>query len=198
MGTFLRRTTPTVCFFCQTTISPPPPQPLSFHCPYCSCWNHYDPNGDILSDDPAMHDESLNRRSFARRGPSSLSSILHPLISAPPASPRKDRLLTTFSNAPFCAACQSNQRLIVSLLSSYLPPSDDVHSFSPMLVSKLSYHLHLFHRIPIMNLALQASRPTKHPFTRVTLLSARSAHPSSKRKSGKRTAWRAQTRSDRG
>jgi Ima1 N-terminal domain len=68
MGTILRRQSPIVCFFCQTTISPPPHQPLSFLCPHCSCWNRYDSNMVILSDDPAMHDESLNRKSFARRG----------------------------------------------------------------------------------------------------------------------------------
>ncbi|KAN0121670.1 Ima1 N-terminal domain containing protein [Russula decolorans] len=131
MSTFLRRTTPTVCFFCQTTISPPPPQPLSFNCPHCSCWNHYDANGDILSDDPAMHDETLNRRSFARR-----------------ASPRKDRFLTTFSSAPFCAACQSNQRLIVSLLSSYLPPSDDDPDYEPRLAEFATYKASIYARYP--------------------------------------------------
>ncbi|KAF8499278.1 Ima1 N-terminal domain-containing protein [Russula emetica] len=131
MGTFLRRTTPTVCFFCQTTILPPPPQPLSFHCPYCSCWNHYDANGDILSDDPAMHDETLNRRSFARR-----------------ASPRKDRLLTTFSSAPFCTVCQSNQRLIDSLLRSYLPPSDDDPDYEPRLAGLTTYKASIYARYP--------------------------------------------------
>lgn len=130
MGTLLRRQARTLCFFCQTSISPPPPQPLSFLCPHCACWNHYDANGNILSDDPAMHDETLNRRSFARRGASSpshpLLPIYMPLSPTPAATPRKDRLLSTFGNAPFCSVCQSNQRLVNSLLSSYLPPSDDV------------------------------------------------------------------------
>ncbi len=127
MSALLLRHHRTLCFFCQSPISPPPPQPHNFLCPHCGCWNRYDANGDILSDDPAMHDESLNRKSFARRGvhpPSSFLSLL--LVTTRSASPRKDRLLTTFGSAPFCSTCQSNQRLIVSLLSSYLPPSDDV------------------------------------------------------------------------
>ncbi|KAI0305010.1 Ima1 N-terminal domain-containing protein [Russula brevipes] len=131
MGTLLRRTKPTTCYFCQTTISPPPPQPRSFLCPHCACRNHYDANGDILSDDPAMHDESLNRESFARR-----------------ASPPKDRLLTTFGSTPFCAACQSNQRLIVGLLSSYLPPSDDDPDYAPRLAGFADYKASIYARYP--------------------------------------------------
>jgi hypothetical protein len=127
MSALLLRQPRTLCFFCQSLISPPPKQPLSFLCPHCRCWNRYDTNGDIHSDEPAMHDESLNRKSFARRGVHSLFSVLVTSLSyCASASPRKDRLLTTFGSAPFCSTCQSNQRLIVSLLSSYLPPSDDV------------------------------------------------------------------------
>jgi hypothetical protein len=208
MGTLLRRPVRTLCFFCQTSISPPPPHPLSFLCPHCACWNHYDANGVILSDDPAMHDETLNRRSFARRGASSLSCPLLPihmsLSSAPAASPRKDRLLSTFGNAPFCSVCQSNQRLVNSLLSSYLPPSDDVRTPCPYAVLKAVKALttcvpyRLFCRIPIMLLASQASRPTKLPSTRATHSSARGVPPSSKRRYEKRTTWRVRTRSDRG
>lgn len=78
-----------------------------------------------------MHDESLNRKSFARR-----------------ASPRKDRLLTTFGSAPFCSTCQSNQRLIVSLLSSYLPPSDDDPDYEPRLASFAAYKASMHARYP--------------------------------------------------
>ncbi|KAI9461012.1 Ima1 N-terminal domain-containing protein [Lactarius psammicola] len=131
MSALLLRHPRTLCFFCQSVISPPPPQPLSFLCPHCGCWNRYDANGDILSDDPAMHDEALNRKSFARR-----------------ASPRKDRLLTTFGSAPFCSTCQSNQRLIVSLLSSYLPPSDDDPDYEPRLASFESYKASMHARYP--------------------------------------------------
>jgi hypothetical protein len=201
MGTLLRRTKPTICYFCQTTISPPPPQPLSFLCPHCACRNHYDANGDILSDDPAMHDESLNRRSFARRGASSLSpsylfvTYCNHNSACCAASPPKDRLLTTFGSTPFCAACQSNQRLVVGLLSSYLPPSDDVRS-RPYALSNVgpgSHHLPFLssHRTPIMRLASRASRTTRLPSTRATRPSARSARRLSKRRFERRTAWRA-------
>ncbi|KAI0307687.1 Ima1 N-terminal domain-containing protein [Multifurca ochricompacta] len=131
MDSLLRRQTRILCFFCQTTLSPPPPQPLSFLCPHCGCWNRYDANGDILSDDPAMHDETLNRNSFARR-----------------ASPRKDRLLTTFGAAPFCTTCQSNQRLVLSLLSSYLPPSDDDPDYAPRLAGFPAYKASMYARYP--------------------------------------------------
>ena len=163
MRTLLRRPTRALCFFCQTSISPPPPQPLSFLCPHCACWNHYDANGNILSDDPAMHDESLNGRSFARRGASSLSSallsIFRSLRIAPAASPRKDRLLTTFGNAPFCSVCQSNQRLVNSLLSSYLPPSDDVRPY-PYAVLKAVKALttYISHRFPAGSRLCTSSR----------------------------------------
>ena len=131
MTALLLRQPRTLCFFCQSLVSPQPQRPLAFLCPHCGCWNRYDANGDILSDDPAMHDESLNRKSFARRGVhSQLSVLVTSLSCCASASPRKDRLLTTFGSAPFCSTCQSNQRLIVSLLSSYLPPSDDVRSRS--------------------------------------------------------------------
>ncbi|KAI9445334.1 Ima1 N-terminal domain-containing protein [Lactarius indigo] len=131
MTALILRQPRTLCFFCQSRVLPPPPQPLSFLCPRCGCWNRYDANGDILSDDPAMYDEALNRKSFARR-----------------ASPRKDRLLTTFGSAPFCSTCQSNQRLIVSLLSSYLPPSDDDPDYEPRLASFAAYKASMHARYP--------------------------------------------------
>lgn len=56
------------CFFCQQSISPLPRDPRSFRCPHCTCLNRYDSNGEIMSDEPAMHDEALNSRSFAKRG----------------------------------------------------------------------------------------------------------------------------------
>ena len=56
------------CFFCQQAISPLPRDPRSFRCPHCACLNRYDSKGEILSDEPAMHDEALNSRSFAKRG----------------------------------------------------------------------------------------------------------------------------------
>ncbi|VDB99853.1 unnamed protein product [Peniophora sp. CBMAI 1063] len=55
-----------------------------------------------------MHQESLNAKSFARR-----------------ASPRRDRFLSSFDGVKLCDTCRSNQALVMSLLSSYLPPSED-------------------------------------------------------------------------
>ena len=56
------------CFFCQSAVTPPPRNPRSFRCPHCDCWNRFDAKGEIVSDEPAMHDENLNTKSFARRG----------------------------------------------------------------------------------------------------------------------------------
>lgn len=58
-----------------------------------------------MSDEPAMHDESLNSKSFAKR-----------------ASPSKDRLPSMYGTGQFCHTCQTNQMLLVNLLSNYLPP----------------------------------------------------------------------------
>src|SRR5260370_39006254 len=75
------------CFYCNQTLSPRPANLRAFLCPHCECWNRYDKNGgrsaqakhtlnillnplcqEIMSDEPAMHEESLNCASFARRG----------------------------------------------------------------------------------------------------------------------------------
>lgn len=66
-----------------------------------------------------------------------------------------------------------------------------------------SYHLRLvsfyyYRRTPIMHLASQALRPTRPPSTRAIRLSARIAPPLSTRRYGRKTTWRARTRSDRG
>ncbi|KAJ3551447.1 hypothetical protein NM688_g4696 [Phlebia brevispora] len=106
MPTLLRRPTRVVCFYCNTQVDPRDPR--NFRCLECGCWNRYDKNGEIMSDEPAMHDEKLNVKSFAKR-----------------ASPRKDRLPTVYGQTLFCRTCQTNQMLISNLLSNYLPsPSD--------------------------------------------------------------------------
>ncbi|OCH96049.1 hypothetical protein OBBRIDRAFT_787500 [Obba rivulosa] len=107
MSKIFRRQSCVVCFYCQSTITPIPRNPRSFRCPTCDCWNRFDKNGEIISDEPAMHDENLNARSFAKR-----------------ASPRKDRLPSSYGSAPFCHTCQTNQMLLANLLSNYLPPPD--------------------------------------------------------------------------
>ncbi|KAL4069741.1 Ima1 N-terminal domain-containing protein [Scleroderma yunnanense] len=52
-----------------------------------------------------MHDEKLNAKSFAKR-----------------ASPNKNRFPSTYPTGQFCHTCQTNQMLLVNLLSNYLPP----------------------------------------------------------------------------
>ncbi|KAF8519148.1 Ima1 N-terminal domain-containing protein [Hysterangium stoloniferum] len=99
---------PPTCFFCQTPLSKQPRNPRSFKCSACDCWNRYDERGEIVSDDPAMHDEALNASSFSKR-----------------ASPSKNRLPTSYAKSPFCHTCLTNQTLLVNLLSNYLPSTDD-------------------------------------------------------------------------
>ncbi|OJA16235.1 hypothetical protein AZE42_00059 [Rhizopogon vesiculosus] len=96
MPPIFRHTSSITCFFCRSTIKPAPPDPRSFRCPHCDCWNRYDANGEIMSDEPAMHDESLNSN--------------------------KDRLPSMYGTGQFCHTCQTNQMLLVNLLSNYLPP----------------------------------------------------------------------------
>ncbi|KIY45770.1 hypothetical protein FISHEDRAFT_66817 [Fistulina hepatica ATCC 64428] len=97
------------CFFCNSFLDKAPRDPRNFLCPHCTCWNRYDQYGEISSYEAAMQDESLNRKSYLRRG-----------------SPRKDRLPTTYSATPdrFCRTCSTNQTLIMNLLSNYLPPPE--------------------------------------------------------------------------
>ena len=120
---FLRRANSPTCFYCLSAVSPAPSDPRSYRCPHCGCWNRFDANGEITSDEPAMHDEKLNTSSFAKRG------AYHPTLSLqccslfpPTASPNKDRLPSTYAKPPFCHTCQTNQMLLVNLLSNYLPP----------------------------------------------------------------------------
>ncbi|KAF8528265.1 Ima1 N-terminal domain-containing protein [Gautieria morchelliformis] len=96
------------CFFCLTTLSNYPRNSKSFKCPHCSCWNRYDEAGQIISDEPAMREESLNASSFAKR-----------------ASPCKHRLPTSYGKGPFCHTCLTNQTLLMNMLSNYLPSADD-------------------------------------------------------------------------
>ncbi|KAJ3821804.1 Ima1 N-terminal domain-containing protein [Lentinula raphanica] len=99
-----RRPTQAQCFFCNTLISRIR-DPKNFRCSSCGCVNRYDNQGEIISDEPQMHEESLNLQSFSKR-----------------ASPSKDRLPTSYGSGPFCHNCQTNQHLIINLLSNYLPP----------------------------------------------------------------------------
>ncbi len=50
-------------------------------------------------------------------------------------SPSKERLPTMYGKGPFCHTCQTNQMLLVSLLSNYLPdPSVSAHLY-PMIIA---------------------------------------------------------------
>ena len=68
MSVIFRTPSAVSCFYCQSSITPAPRNPRAFRCPHCECWNRYDEHGELLSDEPAMHDENLNSRSFAKRG----------------------------------------------------------------------------------------------------------------------------------
>ncbi|KAJ7932559.1 hypothetical protein B0H13DRAFT_1955972, partial [Mycena leptocephala] len=79
-------------------------------CPYCNCLNRW-VDGHIVSDEPAMHDETLNSKAFSKRG-----------------APRKDRIPTMYGPGVFCHTCQTNQMLLVNLLANYLPENGSPES----------------------------------------------------------------------
>ncbi|KAG9314228.1 hypothetical protein JVU11DRAFT_5015 [Chiua virens] len=85
---FLRRSSTFACFFCLSTPSSPL-DPRSFRCPHCGCWNRYDANGEIMSDEPAMHDEKMNASSFAKRGLSPLAVFHSSPTHAPHSIPQQ-------------------------------------------------------------------------------------------------------------
>ncbi|KAF9270052.1 hypothetical protein L218DRAFT_952251 [Marasmius fiardii PR-910] len=117
------------CYFCHS-LAESPRNPRNFRCSTCGCWNRYDSNGEILSDEPAMYDEALNSKSFSKR-----------------ASPSKNDLPTMFGKGPFCHTCQTNQMLIVNLLSNYLPAPTD-SSYQRRLDDLPAYQESLYLRYP--------------------------------------------------
>ncbi|GAA5963790.1 hypothetical protein JCM21900_000041, partial [Sporobolomyces salmonicolor] len=130
------------CFYCNSTLSLIPPAPStsiskgkqravdgpvavgqrqSFWCGVCGIVNRRDQNGEIVSDEAAFFDSSLNDHSFARRGTPSRQHLPSPFPSA--------------STTPFCRQCLSNQALQIHLLSSYPSSSsseDEDDSFPPL------------------------------------------------------------------
>ncbi|CAE6470028.1 unnamed protein product [Rhizoctonia solani] len=116
------------CHFCNTSITGI--HTGDFKCPHCDSWNMFDKNGRLVSDHPAMHDEMLNTDSFAKR-----------------ASPNRNRLPPSFSTSVFCHSCQTNQTLIMNLLSNYLPPSSDP-TYSQRLTEFPAYKESLYARYP--------------------------------------------------
>ncbi|TFK36868.1 Ima1 N-terminal domain-containing protein [Crucibulum laeve] len=107
MSALFRRQSNIQCFFCNSPV-PIPKNPRNFRCSSCGCWNRYNDKGEILSDEPAMHDAHLNSKAFAKR-----------------ASPSKDQIPTMYGPGPFCHTCQTNQMLLVNLMSNYLPAQED-------------------------------------------------------------------------
>ncbi|GAA5823434.1 hypothetical protein JCM11251_000632 [Rhodosporidiobolus azoricus] len=128
------------CFYCCSRLSLLPPAPTSsknkgkqravegdlpaavgsrdgFWCSVCGQITRRDPNGDILADDPAQFDSSLNSDSFEKRASTSTTHL-------PPSFP-------TASTTPFCRQCLANQSLQLHLLASYPSSShsdeDDFH-----------------------------------------------------------------------
>ncbi|GAA5942059.1 hypothetical protein JCM1841_005914 [Sporobolomyces salmonicolor] len=130
------------CFYCNSTLSLIPPAPAtsvskgkqravdgpvavgqrqSFWCGVCGIVNRRDQNGEIVSDEAAFFDSSLNDHSFVRRGTPSRQHLPSPFPSA--------------STTPFCRQCLSNQALQIHLLSSYPSSSsseDEDDSFPPL------------------------------------------------------------------
>ncbi|KAF8898910.1 Ima1 N-terminal domain-containing protein [Infundibulicybe gibba] len=126
MAALFRRRSNMQCFFCQSSFNSPN-NPRNFRCPACGCRNIYDDYGEIISDEPAMHDETLNSRSFSKR-----------------ASPSKDRLPTTYGKGPFCHTCQTNQTLLINLLSNYLPsPSNPEYEQRLQMLPEYRESLHV-------------------------------------------------------
>ncbi|GAA5975254.1 hypothetical protein JCM5350_000208 [Sporobolomyces pararoseus] len=140
------KSSPTVtCFYCNNTL-PLLPQdskgkqrqvegPVSrgiaskFDCGVCGCVNERDDNGQIVSNQAAFYDSTLNEDSFSRRGTPTRNNFAIP--SSTPA-----RFSTP---TPFCRQCLSNQSLQIHLLSSYPSyssdeeePEDEADSFPPL------------------------------------------------------------------
>ncbi|KAF8213217.1 Ima1 N-terminal domain-containing protein [Mycena galopus ATCC 62051] len=119
----LRRRSNISCYFCNSPISlPKDPTNCKFICPYCNCLNRW-VNGQIVSDEPAMHDESLNPRAF--------SSIPN------------DKLPTVYGPAKnvFCHTCQTNQMLLVNLLANYLDSDESDQRMQTLDEYRESLHL---------------------------------------------------------
>ena len=191
MAKLLRRPTRVVCFYCNTQVDPKDPR--NFRCSACGCWNRYDASGEIMSDEPAMHDEKMNARSFAKRGVSRSHRPPFRVATYDPgvASPRKDRLPTAYGQSLFCRTCQTNQMLISNLLSNYLPPPD-VRSLT-LLRTTFTNLVAL--RTTSTHSASRCSMSIENPSRRATHPCAQTAFPQLRRRSGNGTRWRAPARS---
>ncbi|KAJ8294591.1 Integral inner nuclear membrane protein ima1 [Rhodotorula toruloides] len=147
------------CFYCNTSLELVPPHPASssrkgkgravegrggavavgsrddFWCNVCGQMTRRDENGEIVSDDAAFYDSSLNDEAFAKRG-----------------SPSRTRLpssLPTAQTTPFCRQCLNNQSLQLHLLASY-PSSDDEQDPSDPFPPLDEYRRSLDARYPLV------------------------------------------------
>ncbi|TRM60179.1 Ima1 N-terminal domain-containing protein [Schizophyllum amplum] len=118
------------CHFCGEPQESNNRNTRDFRCRNCQCWNRFDVNGEILSSEPAMHEESLNSRAFSKR-----------------ASPSKDRFPTQYGAAQFCHTCQTNQTLLNRMLSNYLP-SEDSPDYKAKLAALPQYQAYAERKFP--------------------------------------------------
>ncbi|KAJ7275202.1 Ima1 N-terminal domain-containing protein [Mycena haematopus] len=115
----LRRRSNISCYFCNSAVSLPK-DPTNFRCPHCNCLNRW-VDGQIVSDEPAMHDESLNSQAFS--------------------SQPKDRIPTMYAPGVFCHTCQTNQMLLVNLLANYLDNDESDQRMQTLDEYRESLHL---------------------------------------------------------
>ncbi|KLO20762.1 hypothetical protein SCHPADRAFT_992074 [Schizopora paradoxa] len=149
MSFILSRSSPRTCYYCRSTVaSSTPSSPLfggfssanagssssNFRCPHCGCWNRFNEKGEIIGDEPAMRNESLNVDSFAKRG-----------------SPDRNQLPSNlqFSNRNiFCRICTTNQTLLINLLANYLPDDENDPVYASRIASLPAYTASLQARYP--------------------------------------------------
>ncbi|KAF7320124.1 Ima1-N domain-containing protein [Mycena kentingensis (nom. inval.)] len=94
----LRRASTVSCYFCNTSV-PAPQNKLRWTCPHCDALNNF-VDGNLH--DPAMFNESLNKRGVQRR----------------------DRL-PEFTRNILCHECKRNGALVMQLLANWDGPEDD-------------------------------------------------------------------------
>ncbi|KIY70166.1 hypothetical protein CYLTODRAFT_392477, partial [Cylindrobasidium torrendii FP15055 ss-10] len=131
MPVLFKRPGPALCHFCNRTVTNTR-DPNNFRCPHCQSTNRYDANGVISSYEPAMRDESLNRRSFEKRG-----------------MPSMDRIHNLYGHGPFCHQCQTNQMLNLNLMSNYLP-DESSPEYEQRLAQLPAYQASIDARYPII------------------------------------------------
>jgi hypothetical protein len=102
------------------------------------------------------------------------------------ASPSKDRLPTLYGPGPFCHSCQTNQMLIVNLLSNYLP-APEVRT--PSLPPAMDPRTYRFNRVSNTRLGSKCCPLTASPSTSDTRPSATNVSRKSRNKSVRKNTW---------